>query len=228
MMVGTRKTGRRPSVLARLGPSAQAQIRNALGEASLSPRPPKAVGPVDPGKQRATARTVKAVGRTAPWYAVIAGELASKANDRRLVSIRGKTRSIKSAKALNYVSALIPQVARLAPLFEDDLRLDVMVWYATRRPDLDISLGGLDFQGDTGTARMLGDVPFNVFARAISARARAVRTRARAAAIALSSCDDSSSAIGWPACTSSPSSTSSLEMRPSIFAPTFDFLSATT
>jgi hypothetical protein len=37
-------------------------------------------------------------------------------------------------------------------------------------PELDFALGGLDFQGDTGTARALGDVPFNVFARAISVR----------------------------------------------------------
>ena len=36
-------------------------------------------------------------------------------------------------------------------------------------PELDFALGGLDFQGDTGAARLLGDVPFNVFARAISA-----------------------------------------------------------
>ena len=36
-------------------------------------------------------------------------------------------------------------------------------------PELDFALGGLDFQGDTGSARLLGDVPFNVFARAISA-----------------------------------------------------------
>ena len=35
--------------------------------------------------------------------------------------------------------------------------------------DLDIGLGGLDFQGDTGDARRLGDIPFNLFARAISA-----------------------------------------------------------
>jgi glycosyltransferase involved in cell wall biosynthesis len=35
-------------------------------------------------------------------------------------------------------------------------------------PDLDFALGGLDFQGDTGVARLLGDIPFNVFARAIS------------------------------------------------------------
>jgi glycosyltransferase involved in cell wall biosynthesis len=36
-------------------------------------------------------------------------------------------------------------------------------------PDLDFALGGLDFQGDVGRARLLGDVPFNRFARAISA-----------------------------------------------------------
>ena len=35
-------------------------------------------------------------------------------------------------------------------------------------PELDVALGGLDFQGDTGTPRLLGDIPFNVFARAIS------------------------------------------------------------
>jgi glycosyltransferase involved in cell wall biosynthesis len=35
--------------------------------------------------------------------------------------------------------------------------------------ELDFALGGLDFQGDTGNARLLGDIPFNVFARAISA-----------------------------------------------------------
>jgi hypothetical protein len=36
-------------------------------------------------------------------------------------------------------------------------------------PEIDFALGGLDFQGDTGRARLLGDIPFNVFARAISA-----------------------------------------------------------
>jgi len=36
-------------------------------------------------------------------------------------------------------------------------------------PEIDFALGGLDFQGDVGSARLLGDVPFNVFARAISA-----------------------------------------------------------
>ena len=36
-------------------------------------------------------------------------------------------------------------------------------------PELDFALGGLDFQGDTGEARTIGDIPFNLFARAISA-----------------------------------------------------------
>jgi spore maturation protein CgeB len=36
-------------------------------------------------------------------------------------------------------------------------------------PEIDFGLGGRDFQGDVGGARLLGDVPFNVFAQAISA-----------------------------------------------------------
>jgi hypothetical protein len=35
--------------------------------------------------------------------------------------------------------------------------------------DVDFALGGRDFQGDTGRARLIGDVPFNVFNREISA-----------------------------------------------------------
>jgi len=35
--------------------------------------------------------------------------------------------------------------------------------------DVDFALGGRDFQGDVGSARLVGDVPFNRFARAISA-----------------------------------------------------------
>jgi spore maturation protein CgeB len=38
-----------------------------------------------------------------------------------------------------------------------------------RLPDADFALGGRDFRGDTGRARIVGDVPFNVFARTISA-----------------------------------------------------------
>jgi spore maturation protein CgeB len=36
-------------------------------------------------------------------------------------------------------------------------------------PEIDFAVGGRDFRGDTGRARLVGDVPFNVFPRAISA-----------------------------------------------------------
>jgi hypothetical protein len=48
--------------------------------------------------------------------------------------------------------------------------LAALVGEPSRRLDgVDFALGGWDFQGDTGRARTIGDVPFNVFNRAISA-----------------------------------------------------------
>jgi spore maturation protein CgeB len=67
----------------------------------------------------------------------------------------------------------------------------VMVGEPSRElPDVDFALGGRDFQGDTGRARMVGDVPFNVFPRAISA-ARVnvcITRRSHATVYASSSC----------------------------------------
>ena len=37
-----------------------------------------------------------------------------------------------------------------------------------RLPEVDFALGGRDFRGDTGRARLVGDVPFNAFNRAIA------------------------------------------------------------
>jgi spore maturation protein CgeB len=57
-------------------------------------------------------------------------------------------------------------------------------------PDVDFTLGGRDFQGDVGGARLIGDVPFNVFPRAISA-ARinlCITRRSHATVYASSSC----------------------------------------
>jgi glycosyltransferase involved in cell wall biosynthesis len=57
-------------------------------------------------------------------------------------------------------------------------------------PDADFALGGRDFQGDVGEARLIGDVPFNAFARAISA-ARinlCITRRSHASVYASSSC----------------------------------------
>ncbi len=57
--------------------------------------------------------------------------------------------------------------------YGDKFRRDwmrAMVGEPSRRlEDADFALGGGDFRGDTGRARALGDVPFNVFSRAISA-----------------------------------------------------------
>jgi glycosyltransferase involved in cell wall biosynthesis len=48
--------------------------------------------------------------------------------------------------------------------------MQAMVGEPSRRlPETDFLLGGRDFQGDVGRARLGGDVPFNAFARAISA-----------------------------------------------------------
>jgi len=57
-------------------------------------------------------------------------------------------------------------------------------------PDVDFALGGRDFRGDVGSARSIGDVPFNAFARAISA-ARinlCITRRSHATVYASSSC----------------------------------------
>jgi spore maturation protein CgeB len=57
-----------------------------------------------------------------------------------------------------------------------------------RLPDLDFALGGRDFQGDIGRARTIGDVPFNVFPRAISAaRVNLNMTRSAHATVPVSS-----------------------------------------
>ncbi len=57
-------------------------------------------------------------------------------------------------------------------------------------PDADFALGGRDFQADTGKARLIGDVPFNVFGRAISsARVNlCITRRSHATVYASSSC----------------------------------------
>jgi hypothetical protein len=68
--------------------------------------------------------------------------------------------------------------------------MEAMVGEPSRTLDADFALGGRDFQGDTGNARLIGDVPFNAFARAISA-ARVnlcITRRSHASVYASSSC----------------------------------------
>lgn len=79
-------------------------------------------------------------GRIKPWSKVIYGEPASKANSR-IMSLRGgKPRSIKSPKALRYMEDFSRQCPTLDPLFEGNVHVDLRIYYASRRPDLDESV----------------------------------------------------------------------------------------
>src|SRR5204862_5620426 len=72
--------------------------------------------------------------------------------------------------------------------------------------DVDFALGGRDFRGDTGNARLLGDIPFNMFARAISA-ARVnlcITRRSHASVYASSSCRPFELAAAGAAIVSNP------------------------
>src|SRR3989441_10593827 len=94
--------------------------------------------------------------------------------------------------------------------YGDKFRRDwmaVMVGEPSRAlPDVDFTLGGRDFQGDTGRARAIGDVPFNVFSRAISA-ARVnlnITRRSHASVFASSSCRPFELAAAGAAIVSNP------------------------
>lgn len=75
-----------------------------------------------------------------PIYLVVRGEPASKANQRRLVLRGNKPMFIKSSKALSYAESFALQVRPVADLLEGQLRVDMWIYYATQRPDLDESL----------------------------------------------------------------------------------------
>lgn len=74
---------------------------------------------------------------------VIFGEPASKANSRRLVSFGNRPALIKSQKAIDYVTHFKAQCARqmagITPTLAD-LRVEMVIHYASRRPDLDESV----------------------------------------------------------------------------------------
>ena len=73
---------------------------------------------------------------------VIRGEPASKANSRRLVTIKGRPAFIRSSKAISYANAFAAQCKEqltTAPT-QDDVRVDLLIYYASRRPDLDESI----------------------------------------------------------------------------------------
>lgn len=74
------------------------------------------------------------------WSATIAGEPASKANSRKVVKIGGRIRVVKSAKAQLYARTLARQVRPLPELLRGPLIFYATIFYATMRPDLDVSL----------------------------------------------------------------------------------------
>src|SRR5439155_24633117 len=72
--------------------------------------------------------------------------------------------------------------------------------------DIDFALGGKDFRGDVGNARLIGDVPFNVFSQAIS-RGRInlnVTRRSHATVYASSTCRPFELAAAGAAIVSNP------------------------
>lgn len=72
---------------------------------------------------------------------VLFGEPASKANSRRAVMIAGKSRLIKSKKALDYVKCVTPQIPpRAKVMFDVPVRATMTIYYCSERPDLDESL----------------------------------------------------------------------------------------
>jgi hypothetical protein len=71
----------------------------------------------------------------------IYGEPASKANSRRLVSFGQRIASIKSKKALSYQDAFRMQCrTQVNMLTSADVKVEMLILYASRRPDLDESL----------------------------------------------------------------------------------------
>ena len=71
----------------------------------------------------------------------ILGELASKANSRQKVTLKGKPAFIKSKKALNFAKSALLQIPTAAKQMIDcDVCFTAHIYYASRRPDLDESL----------------------------------------------------------------------------------------
>lgn len=71
----------------------------------------------------------------------ILGEAASKANQRRLVSLGGKPRLIKSAKAIKFMDDARRQVPPRARLrLQGPVAVRLHVFYESERPDLDESV----------------------------------------------------------------------------------------
>lgn len=71
----------------------------------------------------------------------ILGEPASKANQRRIVEIAGRSQIIKSKKALDYERSALAQIPPAARVrIEGPVSVTMRIFYSTERPDLDESV----------------------------------------------------------------------------------------
>ena len=71
---------------------------------------------------------------------IIYGEPASKANSRKIVNFGKRMGVIKSQKARDYEKDFAKQCPTLENLIENDVKVELIVYYASRRPDLDESV----------------------------------------------------------------------------------------
>ena len=77
---------------------------------------------------------------TREYSFTIMGEPASKANSRKIVLFGKRPALIKSDKARRYEKLFESQCEALEELFEGDLGVEMTIYYASRRPDLDEAL----------------------------------------------------------------------------------------
>ena len=71
---------------------------------------------------------------------IILGEPASKSNSRKIVNFGKRMALIKSQKARNYEKMFADQCPVLKNLIENDVKVELIIYYASRRPDLDESV----------------------------------------------------------------------------------------
>ena len=71
---------------------------------------------------------------------VILGEPASKGNSRKIVNFGKRMALIKSQKARDYEKIFADQCPVLKNLIETDVKVELIIYYASRRPDLDESV----------------------------------------------------------------------------------------
>ena len=74
------------------------------------------------------------------YNGIIYGEPASKANSRQIVMFGKRPAIIKSKKARDYVKHFQNQCPTLDTLVTEDLVVEITIYYASRRPDLDESV----------------------------------------------------------------------------------------